>query len=136
MINLCKRYSKIDNYYFETITWKQKWLNNQLSIIPKKNMVSNIGVGGDKSSHYGESVKLLPRRKQQIMFMQTYEMEFPLVHPQNIIRDYSYEKKVGKIMRPCFFIKCCRSIKKIIRKIIRITTLIYCIYNIFYFFFR
>lgn len=116
-LKFCCNHSKKDNYYFETILWKHKWLNSQLSIIPSKNMTCNIGIGGDKSTHYGESIKLLPRKKQKIMFMEINRMEFPLKHPKVIVRDYAYERKVAKIMRPNIFVKYCRGIEKIIRKL-------------------
>lgn len=115
-IKACRKISTVDNYFFEFILWKHKWLNSQLSIIPTKNMTSNIGVGGGISTHYGQSVKLLPKKKQKIMFMKTYEMQFPLKHPNAVVRDYQYEKRVGKIIRPNFFVKCSRGVEKIIRK--------------------
>ena len=55
------------------------WVYNGLTILPSKNLVKNIGFGED-STHTtddGGWIAQLPLEK----------MEFPLVHPENILRD-------------------------------------------------
>lgn len=78
--------------FFHTIN---TYGHNQLFIIPKKNMMSNIGCTND-SAHAIE-YKLLPRAMKKIFNMKTYELEFPLKHQDFVIRDKNYEKKQKRI---------------------------------------
>lgn len=91
--------------------------HNQLQIIPKKNLISNIGCTED--SAHSDSLKNLPRGIRRVFNMKTYELEFPLKHPKFIIPDVEYEKKRNRIMgynTPiiAFYRKCERAIRKII----------------------
>lgn len=69
---------------------------NQLSIIPKKNMVCNIGYGVDSSSF--SQLKLLPKSIAALFNMKTYNLEFPLKHPEFIIEDNFYKREVLKTL--------------------------------------
>ena len=82
---------------------------NQLQIIPKKNLISNIGCTAE-STHAAE-LKNLPKGIRRIFNMNTYELEFPLKHAKYVIPDVNYEKKRNRIMaynRPVinFYRKC------------------------------
>ena len=59
-------------YYFEFSMYG----HNQLQIIPKKNMVSNIGC--TKDAAHADELSLLPVELRRIFNMKTYEIEFPL----------------------------------------------------------
>lgn len=61
---------------------------NQLDIVPKKNMISNIGA--NNGTNVG-NIKLLPRRVQKLFALPTYSLSFPLKHPEYVMRDYYYE---------------------------------------------
>lgn len=117
-LKMCQRHQKENINYFESILWEEKWVNSRLSIIPVHNMISNIGVGGEVSTHYGDNMCLLPKAKQKIMFMEIQDMKFPLVHPKCVIRDYAYEREVGKVMRPRNLRKCMRGMEKLLRIIL------------------
>lgn len=69
---------------------------NQLLIIPKYNLISNIGSTGN-SAHAG-ALKTLPRGIRRVFNMGVYELKFPLKHPNYIIPDVYYEKKRNRIM--------------------------------------
>ena len=69
---------------------------HQLLIIPKYNMISNIGSTED-SAHAGE-LSALPRGIRQVFNMPVYEMNFPLAHPRYVIADLAYEAKVKRIL--------------------------------------
>lgn len=66
-------------------------LQNQLVIVPKYNLISNIGVGNG-SVHTGTNIKQMPKALQSQYHMETYELEFPLKHPEFVIADYYFEK--------------------------------------------
>ena len=85
---------------------------NRLQIIPKYNQICNAGATSD-SEHAGDLCQL-PRGIRKIFNNKTYELSFPLTHPQYVIPDVEYEKKRNQIMgynTPC---------RAIIRKIERV----------------
>lgn len=67
----------------------------QLAIIPSKNMIRNIGFG--ESSAHGDSLERLPRATRRLFDMPTYELEFPLRHPNFVIPDVKYEAEHARI---------------------------------------
>ena len=69
---------------------------HRLYIIPKYNMINNIGCTPD--GEHATEYKLLPRGIKQIFNMKTYEYEFPLKHPYYVIPDAEYSKKRARIM--------------------------------------
>ena len=72
------------------------YAQNRLQIIPKVNMISNIGATED--SAHADNIKLLPRGLREVFNMQTYEMSFPMKHAEYVIPDIEYEKKRNRIM--------------------------------------
>ncbi len=65
----------------EINTWDYQWtynlfVNNGLSIVPNKNMVSNIGFGAAEATHTSENAKCANRK--------VYEIE-EIIHPEFII---------------------------------------------------
>lgn len=70
--------------------------HHQLYIIPKKNLISNIGV--TKDSWHSSELKLVPRGLRKVYNSRTYTVQFPLKHPQYIIPDLQYERKRNWIM--------------------------------------
>ena len=69
---------------------------NQLQIIPKYNMISNIGCS-EKAVH-SNSIQMLPHGIRKVFDAKIYELDFPLKHPKYIIPDVDYEKKRNRIM--------------------------------------
>lgn len=77
--------------HYETILGASGLVNNQLAVIPKKNMISNIGVAAG-ATHSVTSVDMLPKGIRRIFNMKTYELEFPLKHPPYVLEDVRYRK--------------------------------------------
>ena len=50
-------------------------------------------------------IRLLPRRTQKLLYMKTYDVEFPLKHPKTIKRDYKFERKMVSSKFQLFFNK-------------------------------
>lgn len=69
---------------------------NRLQIIPKKNMICNIGFG-EEATH-ATAYHKLPRGIRRVFNMKTYEYEFPLKEAQYVIPDIGYEKRRNRIM--------------------------------------
>lgn len=72
------------------------YAQHRLYIIPKYNMINNIGC--TPSGAHATEYKLLPRGVRQVFNMKTYEYEFPLKHPKYVISDLEYSKKRARIM--------------------------------------
>lgn len=81
--------------------WDHQWnytrfANSWLSIVPAKNQMRNLGnIGG--GTHFGKS---LPKRILKTFDMKTPAIDFPLIHPKNIIVDRNYDDKVFGILYP------------------------------------
>ena len=70
-------------------------LNNQISIIPTVNLVTNIGLTAD-SEHATNDIKKLPKKTQAYFNMPTHKLKFPLKHPKYVIEDRMYYHAVQK----------------------------------------
>lgn len=81
-----------DEFYMNSAVYSQ----HQLFIIPKKNMISNIGC--QKTAAHGDSIDRIPKGIRKVFNMKTYEVQFPLKAPKYIIPDIVYEKKRNRIM--------------------------------------
>ena len=69
---------------------------NQLYIVPKYNMMSNVGC--TENSEHASEYKLLPHGIRRIFNMKTYEYEFPLKHPKYMIADMDYLEFEEKVL--------------------------------------
>lgn len=73
------------------------YLNSSLSIVPKCNMIKNIGITED-SANSVNSIGLLPRGLRKLYSLRLYDISFPLKHPKYVIADCDYDKKVDRLM--------------------------------------
>lgn len=67
------------------------YAQNRLQIVPKYNMINNIGY--DDGSAHAQGYKYFNSDIKKLFNMKTYEYEFPLKHPKYVIPDVEYEKK-------------------------------------------
>lgn len=81
--------------WWETILGFNSYLNNRLAIIPKRNLVSNIGVTAEAT--HGASLKLMNKSVRSLFFAEAQEIIFPLKHPEYFVPDYIYMNEVSKI---------------------------------------
>lgn len=79
--------------HYESILAAALYLNGQYCIIPKYNLISNIGTGED-TTHSVSNVKYLSKDARSQINMKRYDIEFPMRHPLYALRDMSYEKLV------------------------------------------
>ncbi|MEG0775049.1 glycosyltransferase family 2 protein [Clostridium sp.] len=68
---------------------------NLFAVVPKFNLIENIGVDLD-SEHGGTSYK--NKMTQRFCGIPTFELEFPLTHPQGFFIDKKFEAKNDKII--------------------------------------
>lgn len=84
-------------YTFEEIVGTVRTLQYSLTIVPTKNMMSNIGLDSE-AFHSGSNIRHLPKKLQKIFFMKTYSVDFPIKEPPYMIPDAEYCRKVFKII--------------------------------------
>jgi hypothetical protein len=91
-------------------------LSNGLAIVPRKNMINNLGATAD-STHFGGSLKTMPRGYRRIFTMKRFE--FPeghsIVHSPYIIEHVAYRHRAYRIMGwMCPMVKIGRSIEELL----------------------
>ena len=112
-----QKHKETGKEFWESIVGCNCMLNNHLVIIPRKNMVSNIGLTAN-STHSNTQKKYLPKATANLFEMHTYELEFPLKHPKHVLINQTYLKNVYRIMgigHP--FLKYWRRIEYIFKRI-------------------
>lgn len=110
-INIRKK--RFDNVYYQNFnTWDYQWiytklLANGLSIIPRRNLVKNIGFGAD-ATHTATL--------NHVMGLERKEMEAVLIHPDHVGCNPSYENLYSRT----YFVEntaYCRILRKVRRTI-------------------
>lgn len=91
-----------------------KYSQSQLCIVPKNNLIYNIGIG--LGSTHTENTKKTKWKKGKILFMPTEALDFPLKHPDCIICDNYYDNEVFKILYPSKLKKLKGKIRRMIGK--------------------
>lgn len=109
-VDLCKKRNAEGVAHYESILSANMYFNNRLNIVPKKNMICNIGFTGE-STHGAADINLLPKELRKIFDMKTYDIEFPLKHPPYMIEDKQFLNEINKLMAKG------RPIKRFFRKV-------------------
>lgn len=91
------------------------YLENRINIVPKYNMISNIGLTGD-SVHAPAELRKIPKAIQPVFFAKMHNIDFPLNHPVHVLDDRYYKYQQDQIMNPTGFRKFARRIEAIIRQ--------------------
>lgn len=90
-IETAKKHKASGREHYESINAAAMFLGMRYNIVPKYNMMKNIGID-EVSTHSVNDIRLLPERSQRLLYMKTYEIEFPLIHPENIKLNKNFEK--------------------------------------------
>ena len=97
---LCKA---IDNHissgkeHYETILIYNHLVNNQLAIVPTKNMIINIGNNPEGGTHSSTSIDRLPNAIKSIFLLKKYDIDM-IRKNDLVIEDKKYSRKVYKLM--------------------------------------
>lgn len=83
--------------FYETIFHAHLLLHSQLAIVPRVNMISNLGVSND-STHFAGSINTLPSGYRRIFTMGRHELNTPLHHPDYVVDHAAYRHRVYRIM--------------------------------------
>ena len=72
-------------------------MNHGLSIVPKKNMITNVGY--DNGTHSSAEFDKIPDYLKKIYTLKRYEITLPLKHPKVVEENKDYKKRVYKMMK-------------------------------------
>ncbi len=97
LVDYCRYHQSTGKAYYESLLYASMLFNSGLSIIPRVNMISNAGATTE-GTHYAGSNELIPSGLRKIFTMGRHELDFPLRHPQYIIENVNYKKRVFRIM--------------------------------------
>lgn len=91
MIGLAEKRAEEGKPYFEFIFWAYMMLHDGLAIMPRVNMINNIGLDG--GTHYSTQLQLQPKRLRRMFEMKRLDLDFPLVH-LTVVKEYpEYQKR-------------------------------------------
>lgn len=96
-LEMCRIHKNTGKAHYESILIANHWLNNYLAIVPKKNMINNIGVTAD-STHFNGNINCQPRGLRKIFTMNKYEIGKNILHPRYVNEHYFYKERVYRIM--------------------------------------
>ncbi len=72
-------------------------LQSQLQIVPRVNMITNIGTVKGATNGDG-TLRAIPKKTQRIFLAKRYEIKFPLHHPLYVIKDVIFQEKIREIL--------------------------------------
>lgn len=113
-ISLSKERRKSGVAYYETILGVSQMLNNQLNIVPTRNLISNIG--NTNGVHTSSNSNLVPKKMRGLYYKQTFSLSYPLTGPDYVSDDFEYKKKIYKMNNLNFFEKVVLKLKRIFVK--------------------
>lgn len=79
------------DYQFAYLLWKTK----QLSVIPRNNLISNIGFGANATHTFDKS--------SPMSNMATFPMSYPLVHPSKVATDSQFDHEIQSQLTPALW---------------------------------
>ncbi len=85
MPQMCRDHAASGKQYFESIFWAYMLMHDGLAIMPRVNMINNIGMDG--GTHFAAQLDLLPRRLRRQFTMERHDLTFPLHHPA-VVEEY------------------------------------------------
>lgn len=97
-VNTCRWHKASGKEYYESIRNSNQFVNSQLNIIPSVNMCCNIGISVE-TTHSVNDICLLPRAMRNSLFASTYDVEFPIKHPNYVIEDQIWQKLYKKKLK-------------------------------------
>ena len=92
-LNLCKVHKESGRPHWETVLSLASVLNNQLVIIPTRNLVQNIGIGTANSTHSNTTMEKILPSLRQITYQPSYNIISPIKHPPYVFEDCEYQQR-------------------------------------------
>lgn len=73
-----------------------RYAHYQLQIVPKRNLTVNKGVGKDAA--HAAPLEETPKALRKLYIQESCEIDFPITHPQLVVRDLDFEKKYAELI--------------------------------------
>lgn len=97
MLRIARQHKASGKEFYESIAWAYMTLHEGLAIMPRVNMIQNLGYVGTDSTHYsGLRLECMPCDIRRQFTMGTYDLEFPLKCPPDVVADTMYNCRVNK----------------------------------------
>lgn len=90
MPRMCEIHASQGVQHYETIFWAYMLMHDGLAIMPRVNLINNIGLEG--GTHYSTQLDLLPSRFRHMFTMPRSEISFPLTHPNEVVEWKEYQR--------------------------------------------
>lgn len=91
MPRMCQAHAASGKQYFESIFWSYMLLHDGLAVMPRLNLINNIGM--EDGAHYSTQMELMPRRLRKQFTMKRHDLQFPLVHPMHVSEYPDYQRR-------------------------------------------
>lgn len=95
-VEFCRYHRKSGKAYYETIFHAAIFFNSAMSIVPRVNMINNLGACGE-GVHLSGTNTTMPRAYRRIFEMGRHELDFPLRHPRYVIENVKYKDRMFRI---------------------------------------
>ena len=92
-LKTCQSHRKSGKPHWETIWSFASVLNNQLVVIPTRNLVQNIGIGTTNSTHSDTTLEKILPSLRQITYQPSFDIAFPIKHPSYVFEDAEYQRQ-------------------------------------------
>lgn len=92
-IKTCREHFATGKAHYETVGGMDLYLYSRLNIVPKYNMISNIGIDS-VTTHGSDDIRVYPKQIRKLLNMERYDIDFPLKHPKYMMADITYEKEM------------------------------------------
>lgn len=90
MPRMCQEHAATGKAHYESIFWAHMLLTDGMAIMPRLNLINNIGLDG--GTHYATQLSLQPRRLRHMFEMPRHELSFPLHHPTQVEEYPDYQR--------------------------------------------
>lgn len=117
---MCRKHRAQGKAFYETIFWSHLLLSNGLCIVPKHNLINNLGATAD-STHFGGTLETLPSGYRRIFTMKRFEpdafmpgKDVAIKHPEHVVEHIAYRRRAYRIMGwMCPWVKIGRSFEEL-----------------------
>lgn len=86
--------------HWESILGMAAALGSRYAIIPRVNLVQNIGVTEGATHSSGDDLRIYPKAIRSLFECTAKELSFPLKHPFSILSDERYERETYRLRNP------------------------------------
>lgn len=92
-------------------------LYSRLIIVPRVNLMGNIGIGAD-GANTADSINKVPRAARFLYRLPLHEIGTDLIHPTYVAEDLRYNREVDKLMGRTFFRRQTRRAESFARRVL------------------